>query len=564
MVDKPLFKMCAEGGEIGIPRIQPDTKEIGLFLCVGPAAPPGKETFSNQNVEINFTGKPGTASSLYYSLMFQLPKWSLFVVKPDEWVEVSPTHKEYYDRTHAAKQQLEATIKTGLTSAASSVADYELLAHDLRKYQEILNYFNKKDEHSLKSMFIDQVDVHTGEGISMRSIAPRWPTLIYDFQKLTDEDVELDKISKKLNVSKAESVLLSTKNRLYKEWKEMFRRAAMERYERLKGLAEARKKSVEEYREWLKPYISRFKMTRIGTERAEIRAKHLKSFFDVTGVATFSNGITIWAWKDLKPLEPRRAPAEFKDSKFVIDPYDGYVRKNIILDTKKGLAALYPWLANPVKFCSKDKKYYPAELQLCPKDKTVLLELTVADQIVEEEIKPMWRKGQMGLDPSVLYYVFFEFTIDRVGQRLPHGEIEDITFLIRTHLLSQNVMLVKILELICRERELERYIDEILGIKKENVEITELVKRDFPELYGMKKEEIKPLGKFVIDWRKMTEKYRKYFRSVKRPDIPGFLFFKKGEYESDFNDRITKQYLSATGALLRGVKTFLKEHMGVS
>jgi hypothetical protein len=29
--------------------------------------------------------------------------------------------------------------------------------HDIRKYKEILAYFNEKDEHSLKAMFIDQV-----------------------------------------------------------------------------------------------------------------------------------------------------------------------------------------------------------------------------------------------------------------------------------------------------------------------------------------------------------------------------------------------------------------------
>jgi hypothetical protein len=51
-------------------------------------------------------------------------------------------------------------------------------------------------------------------------------------------------------------------------------------------------------------------------------------------------------------------------------------------------------------------------------------------------------------------------------------------------MVSQNVLLVKLLELICRERELERYIDEILGMKREDVNIVDLVKKDYPELYA--------------------------------------------------------------------------------
>jgi hypothetical protein len=343
----------------------------------------------------------------------------------------------------------------------------------------------------------------------------------------------------------------------------MFRKAAAERYERLSGLAAGRKKSVEEYREWVKPYIARFKMTRIGGERAEIRARHLKSFFDVTGVATFSNGITIWAWKDLKPVEPRRYPSEIKQGSFVVEPYDSYVRQKIILDTDKGLASIYPWLTNTVKYCPKDKKYYSAETQLCPKDKTLLVEMTIADEIVEKEIIPMWKKKEMGLDPGELYYVFFEFEIERVGQRLPQGEIEDITFVVKTYLISQNILLVKLLEMICREKELERYIDEILGVKKGEINIADLVKRDYPEIYGEKKEEITALGKFAIDWQEMTKKYKDYFKSFKKPNIPGFVFFKPGQYEKDFKDRISKQYLTVTGSHLSSIKSFLKQNMGV-
>src|SRR3990172_4364169 len=135
-MDKPIFELNE------IVNIKKPT--LGLFVCIGPEDSPGIEENANQLIELNFTGKPGTASSLYFTLFAQLPNWGWNVVKVDEWIEVSPTHREYYDRTVATKQMLESTIKTGLATAAQSVADYELMVHDLRKYKEIMGYFASK------------------------------------------------------------------------------------------------------------------------------------------------------------------------------------------------------------------------------------------------------------------------------------------------------------------------------------------------------------------------------------------------------------------------------------
>ena len=161
-----------------------------------------------QHTVIDFTGPPGCCSSLYYSLAFQLGKWEYMVQKADEWIEVSPVHAQYYQLTQKQKEELEGRIKAGLASAAQAVADMELLKHDQRRYLEFLNYFGweyanelkqgQRDEHSLKAVFIDQVDMHTGDGISMRSIVSRWPTLITDFMKLADSDTHPEKMKKKI------------------------------------------------------------------------------------------------------------------------------------------------------------------------------------------------------------------------------------------------------------------------------------------------------------------------------------------------------------------------------
>lgn len=561
MVDKPIFEF---GREPGIPTnvSPPYDKMLGLFLCAGPTKAPGVETDSNHIISLNFTGKPGTAAALYYDLVFQLPKWEFNVSKADEWIEVSPTHKEYYDRTVSTKQMLEGAIKTGLTSAAAAVSDFELMNHDLRRYKEILNYFAAKDEHSLKVMFIDYVDVHTdlpGQPISLRTSAVRWPTIIADFIKLKDEDVDPDQIAKKLNISKAEAVILTTKNKLYKQWKELFGKTAKERYELLKGLVEGRKKTIKEYREWLKPYISRFKMTRLGGERPLVRAGTLKSFADITGMATFWNGIKIFAWKPLKTKEPRKPAAEIK-SPFVINPYDSFIRENYVLDPVKGLAKLYPWLRNDRKYCSKCKTYNPPDTVQCKCGSTRLIDRKLADEIVEKEILRDWKDKKTSLDPAELYYIFLDIDVLRAGTRLPTGELEDIIFIVRDYVLSQNALLVKLLELKCRDRELEKYIDEILGVKIEEREIGEIVRGEFPSLFP--KKELNPLTAFFKGVRDSTMVYLDFFKKIRLPK-PGLMFLKPGPYEKNFKDRITKHYLSVSGAEFNTVVNFLREKMGV-
>lgn len=561
MVDKPIFEFGEEQG-IPVNVSPPYDKTLGLFLCAGPTKAPGEEKDNNHIISLNFTGKPGTAASLYYSLVFQLPKWEFNVSKADEWIEVSPTHKEYYDRTVATKQMLEGAIKTGLTSAAAAVSDFELMNHDLRRYREILNYFAAKDEHSLKVMFIDYVDVHTdlpGQPISLRTSAARWPTIIADFIKLKDEDLDPDQIAKKLNISKAEAVILTTKNKLYKQWKELFGKTAKDRYGLLKGLVEGRKKTIKEYREWLKPYLARFKMTKIGGERPAVRAGTLKSFADITGVATFWNGIKIFAWKPLKTKEARKPAAEMKS--FVINPYDSFIRENYILDPVKGLASVYPWLRNDRKYCSKCKTYHPSDAVQCEKcGSTRLIDKKLADEIVEKEILKDWEDKRMSLDPAELYYIFLDIDIIRAGTRLPTGELEDIIFVVRDYVLSQNALLVKLLELKCRDRELEKYIDEILGVKIEEKEMEEIVRGEFPSLFP--KKELNPLIAFFKGVRDSTMVYLDFFKKIRLPR-PGLMFLKPGPYEKNFKDRITKNYLSVSKGEFDTVIKFLREKMGV-
>lgn len=534
----------------GIPASGPGEPTLGYYLAAMAFPPPASEAISNQYIFFNYTGPPGSCSNLYYKLMFWLPKYQFTPVKVDEWINVSPTHSEYYQRTMTQKRELEGIVKTGLASAAGAIADFELVNHDLRKYKQIMNYFSDKDEHSLRAMFIDQVDVHTGN-MAIVQIVQRWSTIIIDFQKLTDEDVEPDKIVKKLDVSKAEAIVLTTKNKLYLEWKNMFREAAKERYEHIRGLVQARKKSIEEYREWLKPYIAKYKMFKETHEQPGGRMSSLSSWYEATGQRTFVNGIKLWAWKPFVVGEARTLPTikPSQAKKFVFDPYDDYVRENLVLNNKTGLAKLYPWLLN-TRTKGGDKKYvYEADA-------------------IADELKKEWTRGERGLDANRIYWLLLDFDIKRIGLVLPGGELEDMDIYCRMILLSQNILLVKLMELKCRERELERYIEEILGLRTEDEKIEDVVKKEYPKLFGAEPKEKTEWEKMKDEWKKVGNEFNDFFRNLGgklaiKPEHRLF-FVKPGEYDRDWTERITKQYLVTTGNIFGGVTNFLTEAAGVS
>ena len=149
---------------------------LGKIVCLGPF---------EGHTTLDLTAPPGVASGVYYGMVFQLGKWEFKVHKADEAIEVSPVHAQYYQLTLKQKEDLEAKIKSGLGQAAQAIGDFELLKHDERKYQEFLNYHESRDEHSLRAVFIDQVDVHNGD-TGLRQIVQRWPTIIADFMRCGD------------------------------------------------------------------------------------------------------------------------------------------------------------------------------------------------------------------------------------------------------------------------------------------------------------------------------------------------------------------------------------------
>ncbi len=505
-----------------------DTLEAWSYKQNSPLAGHSIVSFPReQTISLNFTSPPGGSSSLYYSLCFQLRKWEYQVHRADEWIEVSPVHQAYYQLTQKQKEELENKIKSGLDSAARTIADMELLKHDERKYREFLAYFGieydnnskqftedpkKRDEHSIKAMFIDQVDVHSGEGISMRSIVSRWPTLITDFLKISDDDTDPDKLKDKLDVSKAEAVVLVTKNKVYKQWKKLFEPQLKERYQRITELVKSRETSVTAYREWLRPFIARHKLIEEALARPDEIRGFKTSFATPLGSATSVSKTVLWAWRELTLPEifkggTERLARELDEGK--INVYDEWTKKTLIFNKEHGLIAKYPWVT----------------------DKWVEAQKT--DMLNAKSGTPSW------LIKHKLYYSFFNITLTKTNIKSPTGaEMEDGVFEISAVLMSANALFVKLLELRAKQEDMNRYIDSLMGI-----------------------------GPKAIEGKIPEYKERRYLQPLK--NFAGFFglnmqFIKRGPYERDYKDRMTKYWSGAMGGLrYKPVVEFIKRKMSM-
>ena len=508
-----------------IDKIQEDIEKRGL------ATKGGKCFFSHpwdHDTAIEYTSAMGGCSNLYYSLMFQFSKWKfLWKKKFDEWMYVSPQHAQFYQLTVEQKQKLESAIKSGLASAAQAVADYELVKHDLRKYKEILDYFKEgqKDEHVLRSLFIDRVDIHTDK-MSMLQMTQRWPTIINDFLKLTSEDKDksIDEIAKKLEISKAEAQVLRVKNKLFLEWKKLFFDAVKERYVQIKTMVEARKKSVEEYKNWLRPYITQYKMMRETTEKEPQELLTNVLLTPAFGQAAAMTGVRIWACKEISPWEKYKM--ESYPGGFIVDPYDDLVKEYI------------PWI---------EKEY----------------NVKLTDEIVNEV-----KSNMSDIEKKNTFFVIFDIKVYRTIIKTPPpegGELEDIEFDIYDWLVTSNILLLFLLELKAKEMAFEKYLDEMVGGKSLEEEFEKEVKEMFKEPKEVKgiKASIEKFKEFInkITSNEKLGKIKKSFKAGLERFASNFI--KLGPYERDPYERITKYY-SKQAASHQGLITgFLKAKMGV-
>ncbi len=459
--------------------------------------------------------------------------------------------------------------------------------HDLRRYRQFVDIFEKiekgkklikegkkeygeklvrEGEQTLRAIFVDQVDIHTGEGISLRSIAPRWPTIISDFLKLEDKHTDPSQIAKDLNVTEAEGVVLATKNKLYLEWRDnLFKPAVLERYKNLLTLVEARRNSIREYKEMAKPIIARYKMLKDALQIPKVRGTLLRSFFRPDAQAITIDTMRLWAWKPIAPVEKYKVTREVLDK--VSLRKAGFTSKEINFLKEHGvkkdeISALpvIPMVDNVVRVIVKniEKRYG-----------VVITPLDVYN--VVEELAKYYTQGRIGFGGGEAwffspYFVFLEIPMTRLVIRMPDGaqaEVLEIKWL-TARAKTQNIILGHLLELKARERVLERDIHSLLGdfVFKEDtkkwIETESFLKEEYPELYGKASEVMSlepPMEK--ENWVKKTEKwFKKIGWNVSF--VRGY-----GPYELAFKDRMTKFYFVETGKEFGKMKKFIDGIFGV-
>jgi len=546
----------------------------------------------DQDELLDYTTTLGGCTGVYYGLMFQLGKWGFERFKVSESIFVSPINKGYYDLVLGEKERLSQQIKTGLASVAQAYADLELILHDLRKYREYIKLFNEireadviikreKDQkkveeakkkreraiQTLRSIFIDQVDIHTdlpNTPISLRSIASRWPTIISDFMKL-DNEKSPEEI--KLDVSYAEKVVLATKNKLFLSWLEMFENSVKERYARIKELAVARENSIKEYKEMLKPIIARYRMINDMLSSSGGRTGIMKSFFRPDAQAFSIDSMTIWAWKAFAPDEKWKVSREYFDkvpaheAGFTQEEIE-ILRKNNKLDKDGMIDALpiEPSIDNVVRSIVKsiEEEYN--------------IKITAFDLFeARKRLLDRFSSSAKGYAPAVWpfspYFVFVEIPMERVVLVLPDGtQIEDLTISnLRTYVKTQNIILGHILEIMAIEKSFENYVDSLLGefgLDKDGKvrRVRDMLKEEFAFIYGSEEDIEKALSPPEKREEKKKSKFEVFSFLEKIFDYFGIkvTFFRSyGPYEYNVTHRIAKYYFKYSGTIFNQIKSYL-------
>ncbi|TAL47084.1 hypothetical protein EPN87_03730 [archaeon] len=178
------------------------------------------------------------------------------------------------------------------------------------------------------------------------------------------------------------------------------------------------------------------------------------------------------------------------------------------------------------------------------------------------------------------YYIFLQIPWGRSVFRTPDGaEAEDLeleTFTTSTY--SQNLIIVRCLELIAKNKVQENYINSLLGeygVSPEQLkgfeeleEIEELIKEDYPGVFGKKEktekgiEQEKKMATQFASSIKMAQQFRHVRKTVgdsfKKVGLGMNLFRAVGPYEFSMQNRMAKQMQREPGGQFLMIKDFLK------
>ena len=413
--------------------------------------------------KINMTSVLGGTQGIYDSLLFNLSQNEYKILKVGENFHVTPsTQNPFYQNAKVQRGELERIISTTLTDIGNEVGQWQLLEHDVRKAEEMLNYFGESDEAALKTMFVDQVDYYTGGGgaqgegrLSMAFMRKSniMPTIVEDFLSMNSLD-DLKEEGALGKLPQVEKNFLKAKWSAYAQWKTLFKSGVDQRYNTVKSLCQSKEKYLEERREWLKPHVMQHRMLDNALSSDKGRAGQAGNFFDRPGEARSFTNQTIWLWKPIRFRHGlNRTPDElYKNPRHidkVVKAYDYYIQENYIFNDKIGLLKKYPWITE-----KQIEGYVQERIEIPKRD----AKLGVADLQENEWYYTVW----------TIDFERIVFNVMANGQPTP---LEDGTWIIHGYVATKNMLMLKLLERNCEDDKTEIEMKNIINMDKDKYSI---------------------------------------------------------------------------------------------
>lgn len=241
-------------------------------------------------------GASGFPTKIYFKVISMLKKRGYTVKKYKDWLEINPKSNLYQEFVRK-RQSIEQNLGRVLSNITDMRRDIELIKHDLRKFEQVLEHFEENDLDSLKSDFVDLVESQTPTGMHQLVASGKFPTLVADFYKIeSKEDIE------KLKVSESEKGLLRTKWKLFQEWMEKYHRAVKERTEMLRKELNNRKAALENQKELVEPYIKAIHKVKAG----EGDYTGLDDPMVVESYNSVVSGVELCCWKPISSKNVKR------------------------------------------------------------------------------------------------------------------------------------------------------------------------------------------------------------------------------------------------------------------
>ncbi|MCD6368102.1 MAG: hypothetical protein J7L45_03395 [Candidatus Aenigmarchaeota archaeon] len=237
--------------------------------------------------KIVLTGVVGFPTQIYFKIIGLLKNRGYTVKKYQDWIEINP-RSNLYQEMMRKRQAIEQNVARILSTISDMRRDIELIKHDLRKFEQVLEHFEKNKLDTLKSDFVDLVDSQTPTAMHKLVASGKFPTLVYDFFKIEKEE-DIDK----LKISESEKGLLRIKWMLFQEWMEKYRKAVKERVDMLREELNNRIASLESNKKLVEPYLKAIYKLKVG----ESKYSGLDDPTIIEGYNTIVSGVELYCWK---------------------------------------------------------------------------------------------------------------------------------------------------------------------------------------------------------------------------------------------------------------------------